>query len=457
MGPSLYRTLWRWHFYAGVFVLPMIVILSLTGAVFLFKPQIDRWEERAWRGLPVAGAVTPDTQVAAALASYPGAQLSSYRLPEAAGDAALVHLRLAGRAAGEAGAMRDVFVSPQGRVVGVLDPEARIASTVQTIHGQLLLGRRGSWLVELAASWAIVLVVTGLALWWPRGRGPAGVVWPRLGRGARTAWRDLHAVTGFWVSGLALVLLLTGLPWADAWGSAFKAVRAEMGWVKGAQDWTVGGRAPPPQVAQADEDGHAGHDHVMMAGTMMMHDHHAMMMPRVTLADVVAKARREHLAFPVLVAPPGADAAAWTVKSDTQNRPLRMTIRYDARTGRELSRKGFADGHPIDRVVGYGVAWHEGQLFGAVNQAIGVLTAVMLVMMAVTGFVLWRRRKPADGLGAPPRHREGPPRWLVPLVLMLAAFLPLLAASLVVVVVFDRLVLPLMPGLARWLGVAAPA
>jgi hypothetical protein len=33
-----------------------------------------------------------------------------------------------------------------------------------------------------------------------------------------------------------------------------------MGWVKGKQDWTIGGRA-------ADADDHAGHDHAaMMAG-----------------------------------------------------------------------------------------------------------------------------------------------------------------------------------------------
>ena len=51
-----------------------------------------------------------------------------------------------------------------------------------------------------------------------RGRGGAGVLWPRLSSGTRTAWRDMHAVTGFWVSGLALMLLVTGLPWAEAWG-----------------------------------------------------------------------------------------------------------------------------------------------------------------------------------------------------------------------------------------------
>jgi uncharacterized iron-regulated membrane protein len=162
---ALYRTFWRWHFYAGLFVIPFIIVLALSGTVFLFKPQIDRWEERAFRDLPVANAVAAGQQVQAALTAFPGAQFHSYRLPERGGDAALVHLSMS-----EPGAMRDVFVSPQGAVLGSLDTGTRIVEVARGIHGQLLMGQRGSWLVELVACWAIVMLITGLTLWWPRGR-----------------------------------------------------------------------------------------------------------------------------------------------------------------------------------------------------------------------------------------------------------------------------------------------
>ena len=66
---GLYRTIWRWHFYAGLFVLPFIMVLSLTGSIYLFKPQIDRWEERAYRNLGSEGAVSPDRQLAAVMAA----------------------------------------------------------------------------------------------------------------------------------------------------------------------------------------------------------------------------------------------------------------------------------------------------------------------------------------------------------------------------------------------------
>ncbi len=435
---ALYRTLWRWHFYAALYVLPFIVILSLTGAIHLFKPQIDRFEERAFQNLPVAGVASPNAQLDAALAAYPGAQFHSYRLPERDGDAAMIHLGLA-----DGKTMRDVFASPQGHVLGSLDPETRIPLFVSRIHGELLIGRVGSWLVELAACWAIVMIVTGLYLWWPRGRGAAGVIWPRLSLGKRALWRDLHAVTGFWVAGLALVLLVSGLPWASVWGDAFQALRAEMGWVKGARNWSTG--AVPV---------HAEHDHAAMMKQQ------AAGAPLTSLSDMVAKARAEKLAFPVLVKPPGAPERhgaphpmTWIVKSEAQNRPVIRAIEYDAASGREVSRRGFADKHPIDRVINYGIAWHEGALFGWVNQLIGLLTALALVALAVSGLVMWRRRKP-EGLGAPPEPRA-PVRMggVVAILVVLAALLPLLALSLIVLAAFDRLILPRIPSFSRWLGV----
>jgi uncharacterized iron-regulated membrane protein len=447
LGGTLYRRVWRWHFYAALFVLPLMVVLSLSGALYLFKPQVERWEERAFHHLPTDHPASPSAQVGAARAAFPGARFQYYRLPERDGDAAMVHMVLAG------GAVRDIFVSPQGRVLGSLDPAGRIIAIDRRIHGQLLIGRQGSWVVELAASWAIVLILSGLYLWWPRGRGAAGVLWPRLARGGRVFWRDLHAVTGFWVSALAMVLLVTGLPWADAWGNAFKAVRHEMGWVKGPQDWTIGG-------LPAGDGAAMGHDHgAMMAGMGAMAGMPGMAMPPAPAANpalldsVARQARAQALAFPVLVVPPGAPAGEggsgkpahdWTVRSDAQDRPLRTTLHYDRADGHLLWRDRFADHHPIDIVVGYGVAWHEGQLFGWVNQLIGLATALMLVTLAVSGFVLWWRRKPEGALGAPPPLRVPRPLgWGVRgAIVLLMALLPLFALSMLALLLVDGLLLP---------------
>ena len=437
---NIYPTIWRWHFYAGLFVMPFVVILALSGTLYLFKPQIERWEERDFHSPAGVAAVLPHQQLGAAVAAYPGAQFLGYRLPERPGDSALI---LLSQPAG-AGPV-EVFVGPEGDVAGSLRPEDRIMALVLRVHGELLAGAPGNRLVELAASWAILMILSGLYLWWPRGRGATGVIWPRLGRGSRVFWRDLHAVTGFWISSLALILLLTGLPWTEVWGGAFKAVRQEFGWVKGTSTWQTGHAAPA--------DPHAGH--AMPAGT---NEGTATFAPEA-LDAMVSRASAEGLAFPAIVTPPGAPGRfgqpgepVWTIRSDALNVPLQQTIRFDSTAMQELSRERFADKHVVDRVVGYGIAWHQGQLFGPLNQMIGVLTALGLVTMAVSGFVMWRRRKPAGRLGAPPVAQPAATPMVI-LLIVFAMLLPLAAASILLIWLLDKLILPRIPKAAVWLGV----
>lgn len=434
---ALYRTVWRWHFYAGLFVVPFILLLSLTGAIYLFKPQIDRWEERDWRGLSSAHAVSADAQVRAALAAVPGAAFNAYRIPENEGDAAIVKLTTPARDALE------LVVSPQGKVLATVDPETRITPTIARLHGSLMMGLPGGLLVELAASWSIIMIISGLYLWWPRGRGAAGILWPRLGMGRRMFWRDLHAVTGFWVAGLALVLLFSGLPWTDGWATGFRWVRSEMGWNSGPQTWKGG------------IDLHAAHDHnAMMA-------QHAMKAPTssVTLSAIVEKAKVERIPFPAIIQPPLAPARfgppngnVWKLTSESQNRPLIRTVQYDPSTGAEIGRSDFSGKHVIDRVINYAIAWHEGQLLGAINQLVGVLTAIALMTLAISGIVMWWRRRPGGTLGAPPIPPENQIRVIVALLICFSLFLPMLLLSLLLMALIDRIAIRRLPQVARWLG-----
>lgn len=435
-----YRTIWRWHFYAGLFCVPFIIILSITGMLYLFKPQVEAWIDRPYDRLALAGpAADADAQALAAVAAIPGGRLQSYILPEP-GQAVRVLVRDKG------GALWRVYVHPESlAILHKVAEEDRLMQQIKRIHGELLMGDRGSLLVELAACWGIVMLVSGLYLWWPRnGQGWAGTAYPRLRAGGRIFWRDIHAVVGFWISLLALFLLLTGLPWATVWGAGFKMAREATGTAAGRQDWTTSRAAE--KAADAAEQANAQHH---------AHSHDTAMMQAgaVGLTEIAAKAAALHIPAPVLINPPKSAEGPWMVRGMSQNRPERVSVDLDGMTGEMVYRQDFADRHIIDRAVGIGVAAHEGQLFGAWNQVLGVVAALGLVLLSVSGAVMWWKRRPAGALGAPPVLRfRGNVAVMGGALLIFALLLPVLGASLVIIAMIDLALLRHLPDARRWLG-----
>src|SRR5690349_22477220 len=93
MASMTYRALWRWHFHAGMFCIPFVLILAFTGSIYLFKPQIDAFADRGVDSLTLTGArATGEQHVAAALASSPGSRLFVYEVPLEPDSAVRVHI-----------------------------------------------------------------------------------------------------------------------------------------------------------------------------------------------------------------------------------------------------------------------------------------------------------------------------------------------------------------------------
>uniref|UniRef100_UPI001C121485 PepSY-associated TM helix domain-containing protein n=1 Tax=Vibrio cholerae TaxID=666 RepID=UPI001C121485 len=71
-----------WHFYAGLFVAPFMVLLALTGIIYLFKPQLDPLMYGHLLNVPAAEhALSADEQLQRAQAAYPHAAISKYLPP----------------------------------------------------------------------------------------------------------------------------------------------------------------------------------------------------------------------------------------------------------------------------------------------------------------------------------------------------------------------------------------
>lgn len=442
-----YRAIWRWHFYAGLFCMPFVVLLSITGAIYLFKTEIEAWQDHPYDQLADNESPQPvASQVQAAIAAFPGATFQSYELPASPSSAARVLVRKDGQS------LR-VYIHPQSLAVLHSVPEnQRFMRQMFRLHGELMLGDRGSNLVELAASWTIIMLVTGLVLWWPRNApGWAGVLYPRWRHTGRVFWRDLHSVTGIWISAFALFLLISGLPWSKFWGDYFRNVRQLTGTASARQDWSNASSSPGRKGQPGGASEHNEHGGSRRRGR----NSEASSEPiDVTPIDrVVATAIPLQLPHPVIIGPPGRGSPHWSVKSMTPNRPWRENLTVDATNGEIVTRDGFTDRHLIDKVVAVGIAAHEGRLFGCPNQLLGLLTALGLILMSFSGVILWWRRREPGTLGTP--HPAALPRFswgLLALVILLGICLPLFGASLLVVLVLEWLVLSRIPPVQRWLG-----
>ncbi|MBI1340358.1 PepSY domain-containing protein [bacterium] len=442
----LQHRVWRWHFFAGLMVIPFVVILAISGAVYLFNPQAEAIIERQIhaRGpsdvpgdVPAGVPVPADRLVEIALAAHPDAALKRFILPRGPGDlTAEVEL-------GRPGGDRYLWIDTRtGDILHDVASADRLMTFVKRIHGTLLAGDRGSLVVEIMASWTIILVVTGLFLWWPRG-GPWWRVFApdfKAAAGRREVWRKLHGATGAWIGVVVLVFLLSGLPWTQVWGDGYARVKQVVGLKSPGQEWfvTLQSGAPPPA------DAHAGHEmggaDLWSSGSPAEAPPPPLSASTFTLQDVIDVVGPQGLAPPVQVQPPRGEAGVWTVRAMSPNRPLQETVHYDRWSGDEIMRIRFSDHNVADRVVAYGVAFHEGALFGWLNQAVGLIAAAGVVALSVTGGVMWWRRRPRGRVGVPPmpadRRIAG---GVVAVILALGVFLPMAGITLVLAICLDLL------------------
>lgn len=453
-----YNTIWRWHFYAGLFCIPFVLVLAITGGIYLFKPQVEATLNQPYQQLTFTGqAQTAKAQISAALAAVPNTVLNGYQLPETSQSAVQVLL-------GRKSDLTRVYVHPQTlEILNIARDDDQLMQVVHELHGNLLMGDWGSYLVELAASWAIVMLITGLYLWWPQNaQSLAGIIYPRLKSSKRVFWRDLHAVTGFWIAFFILFLLVSGLPWAKSWGGLLKEVRHINAGKVVEQDWTTG---PSSARAEREKMNMAAMSDAEHAEHMkhMQVDNKPQTIPLNEKTDysaidrLVATVQPLHLAYPVLISPPSQKSPDWTAKSNAQNRPLRAEVVLDAQTGAIKSRKNFADRPLLDRIIGYGVAIHEGQLFGWFNQLLGLITALGLVLISISGVVLWWRRRAPHSLGAPASKKQiGEPKStayvITASIVLLGILLPFLGISLAIVLLVERYVLSYIPSARNFLG-----
>jgi uncharacterized iron-regulated membrane protein len=441
---AFYRAVWRCHFYAGLFVIPFVVILSITGIIYLFKPQLDAFIYRDLLFVtPRSTAVSAEEQRVAVSEKYPAAVIKAFTEPSATDRSSQFDIVTSDNKA------LSVFVdSYSGNVLGDYETDKSLPNYAFGIHGELMLGKWGDHIVELVASWAIVMMITGLYLWFPRGdRNLLTALLPNLRtKNKRAFWYGLHSSAGFYASLLILFMLISGLFWTEFWGNTFAGVWSNFPKDKNPTSFTSANTTgslnsgPEKKIAWAAE--------TMPLPESGHHEHHAgMQMPAktsasshsdITLDSVVAVAREKNVVQGYSILFPQNESGVFTISAPADD-PLRQdTIHIDRFSGAVLAQVGWADYATVPRIVSFAISIHQGRYFGLANQILMLIAALAVLFLACSGVVMWWKRRPAKRLGAPPVPSE--PRIMktaIVCILALGILLPFVGISLLIVLFFD--------------------
>ncbi|CAK1692591.1 putative iron-regulated membrane protein [Vibrio crassostreae] len=461
---TLYFLTWRWHFYAGLFVIPFMLMLSITGLVMLFDDEIElAFHHDAIEIVALGDPIKVSQQLAAVQNQYPQGSVTQF-VPSKVPD-------LANRFSVSLEDGTSVFATVNqytGEVVGEVPRSDSLYQLANDIHGTLLIGDWGDYLIEVAISLSILLLVSGIYLWLPRDNASrAGFLKLRVSSGPRVLMRDLHANIGGTLSLILLLFILSGLAWTGFWGGklvqAWSTFPAQM-WDDiplsdkthaslnhGSEEelpWNLEqtplplSQDKPAEHVHHVEEASEPHDHSKMGDD---HSMHVMSVSSFAIDDVIEKARS--LGFThYKVNFPRSEAGVYTVTANTMggdiiNPTQDHTTHLDQYSGRILGEVTWQDYNFIAKTLAVGISLHQGDI-SIINKLLNALFCLAFIVVSVTGGVMWWMRRPSgqSKLGTPPKFGDAG-LWKAGLVtvVIISILFPLAGATIVIAMLLDWL------------------
>ncbi|WP_207425028.1 PepSY domain-containing protein [Pedobacter sp. SYSU D00535] len=282
-------------------------------------------------------------------------------------------------------AYKSAFLNPYtGELTGLKDYKQDFFIIVKYLHWSLLLNTKyGQPIVGYATLIFVVLLITGLILWWPRN-------WNRhnLRKSFSINWRasfkrlnyDLHNVPGFYAMLILLILALTGMNWAMKWFQTAVYVVASQS-------------VTPPVKKVYSSDSTA-----------------------VPVKDPLQAAYLQALSrFPDakrIALSPAKDASgaiSATGYYGTETYYDADVLKLDQYSGKLLGRENFSDKNNGEKIIKMNYDIHVGAVWGLTGKIIAFIASLIAASLPVTGFIIWwgRRKKARKAARLPRKRRQG--------------------------------------------------
>ncbi|MDQ1222967.1 putative iron-regulated membrane protein [Agrobacterium sp. SORGH_AS 745] len=368
----------------------------------------------------------PSDILAAAVAAVPGTAVK-YTTPGDPGASTEITVSTAE-------GKRAVYVNTYtGQVAGSLPDRGTIMWTIRYIHSLKYFGTYTRYLIEIAAGWSILLVATGIYLWWPR-KQSGGVLTVRGTPKKRVFWRDTHAVTGIFVGFFIVFLAVTGMPWSGVWGAKVN-------------EWANGSNFGYPAGVRTDVPMSGEHlDHMAKTSWSL----EQAKVPESTASATgqpigidaaIARFDGLGLATGYTVVLPTKPTGVYSGSVYPDDLSKQRVVHLDQYSGKPLIDMSYSDYGPLGKVLEWGINVHMGQQFGLANQIVLLAACVGIVLLAVSAGIMWWKRRPRGSLGVPPLPQDKRVlRGLLALLAIGGILFPLVGASLLVMLVLDLIV-----------------
>jgi uncharacterized iron-regulated membrane protein len=354
----------RWlGFIAGL----VVFIVSITGCIFCFQDEIqDALYNYRKVEVQYKPYLAPSVLRAAAVKGRPNAT-ASYTYYYGPDRPAGVYVTTPKEDA------LYVYLNPYtGKVTHTENPETNFFIVVEYIHLYLLLPPKiGGLVVGISVIIFVVLMITGIVLWWPKRKTDRKrsltIKWG--GRWRRVNY-DLHNVLGFYATSVALILAITGLSIAFDWMREGIYTTANLG------------KAHPEEKVEFKSD--------------------SLLKTKVDSRFVIDKA------FAVAQAKsPAAEmfllyddvAAAGTIGITAYAQSLHYyksdEYVFEKYTGKMLKQTTHAQKSPGMKMNNMNYDLHVGQVLGLTGKIIAFLVSLICASLPITGFIVWlgKRKK----------------------------------------------------------------
>lgn len=207
---SVKKIIGKVHLWLGFTSGIIVFIIAVTGCLYAFQAEISALVGKSYHNVAAQNAsFLPPTQIKdIAEKQLPGKHVHSVMYSSADKAAVVTFFHL------EPDYYYTIYVNPySGEVLKVKNMDHDFFRVVLLGHFYLWLPRElGQRVTIYATIIFVVMMISGLVLWWPRNKAAAK---QRFSIKWSAAWRrknyDLHNVLGFYMTWVAIILAITGL------------------------------------------------------------------------------------------------------------------------------------------------------------------------------------------------------------------------------------------------------